>query len=1154
MKKFFAVVKYELIRYFTSPVAYVYLLSFLILNGSFAIYFGDFFNRGQADLLPMFDFQPWLYLLFIPGISMRLWAEEFRQKTVIQIVTLPVSVPTLVVGKFTAAWIFCGLALLLTFPFWIVVNILGTPDNAVILVGYLASFTLAGCMLAVSETVSALTKNQVIALVIAVIVNLCFFWSGIEYILAFFRLWLPVSVVDTIASFSFLSHFDTLSRGLLELRDVIFFFSFIIFCNATTVLIVNFKTAGHSNWLKSGNTSYVVATWLMFLLAFLGINITANCFTRNVQFDATQEKLFTLTDSTKTVLKNLKEPVLAKLYFSPILAQRNPQLRLKFDNLRILLEKYKSHANGMFDYKIYYPQYLSQEEDVALADGVQPIPLIDLNQNALFGLTIEDTLQNKNAIPFFAQDSQNGMEQDITTKLYQLHHTKKTIGIVGGGSLFGVLGDDNSTMSQTWRIIQLLSETYKVYDLQTAEELEEAKPDVLMLFFPDNLDEKMLAQIEKYSATGKVIAFLDAAHEAARLYAFQQSRLHPSDSTALEDFWKFKFYSDYVIADLENSVTVDSTTNYSTNPVFSQDIIQFKIPHQNMNPYHPVTKNLREMLVASASIVLPDNAALESGAIKFYPLLTAGKIASVMTADVVLDNLNPQEVLKYFQPDDNPKVLAAEIKSTDTQNPFDVIVVGDSDLLYDSFWSEDKYLLESKYTIHIFDNANFLLNAADYLTGDNTLLALRGKRAYDRRFENIEILRRVNSLQYKKAEENIFQAISDSKAALQKVWSKRNFEERENFTVDELTVISEIRQKLNNYLHELSHLRNQAYKDIAAVADRVAFAVIWLVPLLLCLLLLLTKISKLPALLRKISAFRIDKSFVHTGICALSLFAIGVLSAYQVAQSSLDTYENKPAFPQVQKNLNTINKIQLKNHDTALTFVRQSGLWQLQEHPEIPVLQERIRRLLTTTAEATLFVRKSNKAENLATFDLLPLEDKKSTALQMSVEADGKNILTVNLGKTDIDLGRGAKAAYMRFPDQFQVWEIKADFVDMNPDWHAWTYSHVWDLRYGRLYDPKGNPEAEIRLTELMKVMLNTPITAIKEAPQNTPIKSLKLYIEDGNYATLECYKTENEAYIMYRFDKNNSNVHLKTIAPYYTDKAVVIEMPQMEKILELIP
>ena len=163
MKKLWIVTKNELLRYFISPLAYVYLVAFLLLNGSFAVYFGHFVDRGIAGLGSMFAFQPWLYLLFIPGISMRLWAEEFRSKTVVQLLTMPVSVSTLVWGKFLASWIFAAAALVLTFPFWLTVNYLGAPDNGVIAGSYLGSWVLAGCMLAISQTMSALTKNQVIA-------------------------------------------------------------------------------------------------------------------------------------------------------------------------------------------------------------------------------------------------------------------------------------------------------------------------------------------------------------------------------------------------------------------------------------------------------------------------------------------------------------------------------------------------------------------------------------------------------------------------------------------------------------------------------------------------------------------------------------------------------------------------------------------------------------------------------------------------------------------------------------------------------------------------------------------------------------------------------------------------------------------------------
>ena len=391
MKKLWIVTKNELLRYFISPLAYVYLVAFLLLNGSFAVYFGHFVDRGIAGLGSMFAFQPWLYLLFIPGISMRLWAEEFRSKTVVQLLTMPVSVSTLVWGKFLASWIFAAAALVLTFPFWLTVNYLGAPDNGVIAGSYLGSWVLAGCMLAISQTMSALTKNQVIALVLAVIVNFLFFLSGVEYVLGFFRMFAPAAVVDMVASFSFLVHFGTIAGGLLEMRDVVFFVSVILLFNVTTILVVSFRTSGTSRWLKSTQAAYYVLFFLLLLTAFTGLNLTANRFLRTEQYDFTQEKLHTLTPSSRRVLENLPEPVTAKLYYSPVLGQRNPELRLMYDRVRLLLEQFARLQPEKFSYKIYNPQPLDDLEDQAIAAGLQPLPLVDLNQNGFFGLVLTDS-------------------------------------------------------------------------------------------------------------------------------------------------------------------------------------------------------------------------------------------------------------------------------------------------------------------------------------------------------------------------------------------------------------------------------------------------------------------------------------------------------------------------------------------------------------------------------------------------------------------------------------------------------------------------------------------------------------------------------------------------------------------------------------------
>ncbi len=1156
MHKILTVTKNELIRYFVSPLAYVYLCCFVLLNASFATYFGHFFERGQADLLSMFMFQPWLYLLFIPGISMRLWAEEFHSKTIVQIATMPISITALVLGKFFAAWIFCGLALVLTFPFWITINCLGTPDNFVIFMGYCASFILAGCMLSVSQIMSALTKNQIIALVLAVIANLMFFWSGIEYVLSFFRLFLPDTMIDVIASFSFITHFDTLTRGLLELRDVIFFLSLIIFGNYTTVLIINFKTAGTSGWLKSSSKSYTITAWLLLFIGFFGINILANNLTMNVQYDGTAEKNFTLTESTEAVLQNLKEPVLAKLYFSPILGRRNTDLREQFDNIRILLQKYKNAAKGKFDYKIYYPMFLSKEEDLAIAGGLQSIPLIDLNQSALFGMTLEDSLQNKEVIPFFATNQFGRLEQDITTKIHQLSKEKKRLGILTSLPIFGRgSDDDNMIFDGPWEIINMLDKDYRIHHILAPEDFDKYHFDVVLIMYPKFFTEDTLNKVRDYArGGGKIVLVLDPANEASRLYAPVQNYLSASDSEFFEKLWHFKFYKDFVVADLQNSITVDATTDYATNPVFSQDILQFRLHRDNMNPKHPVIRNLHEVMMASTSAIMPDLQKYKNNEIAFYPLLKASDISAMMTADTVIDGLNPQDILKNFQPDENNKFMAAEIIGMEPDNPFDVIVFADSDFLYDRFWMDKVYLLDSEYVTSIFDNANLLLNAIDYLAGDEALIGLRGKRSLSRRFEDIELLRRLNSFQYKQKEEEIFEQIDKAKQAVQEVWSKKEFEGRESFTADELAALSKIRNQLNDFKKQLSDARYQAYSNINTVAARVNFLNIWALPLGFGSIMLIVLTIRLLRRKRTFSFMpKINRKLRILGVFCTGIFLCAMLSVYLVNRSSVDAYENKLVFPELMEHLNSIDRITLQTHKTTLDFKLQNGLWVLESMPDLPVYQERIRRLLSTVADARYFTRKSNQAENLAMFNLLPIEDEHSKAVAIYFKSGDNTVQQFLLGDINLDIGRSAKAAYMRFDNQFQVWEINADFIDMDLDWHKWTYSYVWDLRYGRPYDRHQSSQGEMYLTNIMKVLLNTPFQKIIDAPTVSPQKILKLDIEDGNYVDILFYKTEDTAFVTYRFDRNNPNRHLKLLAQFLGDKAAVIDTEQMEKILEII-
>ncbi|MGY6587495.1 MAG: ABC transporter permease subunit [Wenzhouxiangella sp.] len=223
MNNVLVILRRELAAYFATPVAYVFIVVYLLMSASFTFYLGGFFEREIADLEPFFRFHPWLYLFLVPAIGMRLWAEERKSGSIELLLTLPISTGQAVLGKFLAAWLFIGLALALTFPIWITVNVLGQPDNGVIVAAYLGSWLMAGAFLAISACLSAATRNQVIAFILAVVVCFLFLLSGLPMVLDVFRGWLPQTIVDAVAGFSFLQRFGALSRGVIDLRDVVYF-------------------------------------------------------------------------------------------------------------------------------------------------------------------------------------------------------------------------------------------------------------------------------------------------------------------------------------------------------------------------------------------------------------------------------------------------------------------------------------------------------------------------------------------------------------------------------------------------------------------------------------------------------------------------------------------------------------------------------------------------------------------------------------------------------------------------------------------------------------------------------------------------------------------------------------------------------------------
>lgn len=244
MKPILTIAKRELSGYFASPVAFVFIVIFLLLSGFFTFMVAGFFERGQATLETFFTWHPWLYLFLVPAVGMRMWSEERRLGTIELLLTMPVTPWQAIVGKFLAAWAVVGLALVLTFPIWLTVRYLGHPDNGVIFASYLGSFLMGGAYLAITAMTSSMTRNQVVAFIVSVMLSLFLILAGFPPVTNLLVKWANPMVVDGIAAFSVMTHFESIQKGVLDSRDIVYFFSVIIFSLFTTSVIIRAHRAG----------------------------------------------------------------------------------------------------------------------------------------------------------------------------------------------------------------------------------------------------------------------------------------------------------------------------------------------------------------------------------------------------------------------------------------------------------------------------------------------------------------------------------------------------------------------------------------------------------------------------------------------------------------------------------------------------------------------------------------------------------------------------------------------------------------------------------------------------------------------------------------------------------------------------------------------
>ena len=822
MRNIWTLYKREFYGYFQTPIAYVFLAAFLFLSGIATFYLGNFFSRGQADLIPFFNFHPWLYMVFIPVVSMRLWSEEFKVGTVELLFTLPITIFEAVISKILAAWSFIVLALVLTGSLWIFVNYLGKPDNGVIFASYLGSILMAGAFLVVGSCVSAITKNQVIAFVVSLVVCLSINLCGFPVVLDNLPQWLPDEIVNTISMLSFLTNFEAITKGLIEIKAIFYFLTFIIFGIFINVIIIREK--------NKDNFFLTAINIVLIIILFITINIFSNILLKSIRFDFTAQKIYTLSQGSKKVLREIDNPITLKLYFSKKLSNNYTYFLSYSARVQELLNQYKRAGKNKILLKALEPESFTEIEDQAVNYGLQGIPVDNEGREFYFGLVGINATGQKEAIPFIHPNKEKYLEYDISQIIYNLIHVERTkIGILGDLPLQG-----NPMMNMpSWVIWEQLRQLYDVQILSYEDKEITQDIKVLILANPSNITENSAYAVDQYVMRGgHVLAFIDPYIESMNGVILANKNLQK-----LLTSWGVNI-SDKILVSDKRAKQVRYAKEKREYEIRYPVWMDFQKGDLALNDI--ITSNLERLTLASPGVISIE----EYATTDIIPLVQVDKDSMLINAeDMKTYQEDPEELLRNYKDDDNAYILAARITgpvysafNSDleshirTASDSNIVLVADADMLYDGFWVNVQNFLGNRILMQTSGNGNFVLNAIDNLRGSNALISVRNQGTFVRPFDRIQLIQRKAQGKYLEKEKSLVQNLKQVKQQLTDL--EQVYKENKSLSLNAEQQRQEefFRQELLNVRKQLREVRRALNKDIEQLEVTIKFINIALLP------------------------------------------------------------------------------------------------------------------------------------------------------------------------------------------------------------------------------------------------------------------------------------------------------------------------------------
>ena len=822
----------EFKSYFDSPVAYVFLVAFLVLAGFLTFGVAMLYERRQADLTPFFFWHPWVYLLLVPAATMGSWAEERRNGTIELLLTLPVTLTQALVGKFLAAWAFIGIGLALTFPVVATTAWLGTPDWGAVFCGYLGSFMLAGAATAIGVFASSLSRSQVIGFVAALAITFAMLLIGFDPVVNAVANWgVPAAVVNAVASCSLMSHFESLRRGVIDFADIGYYVAVIVFMLAAAHAV----TDGQKNGKQKG------ALGLVLLAAVLG---AANLIlaSMSLRIDLTAEGLYTLSKGSKAVLGKLDENVTLKFYFSSSSAETPMAVKTYANQVQSLLKEYELAGNGNIVLEAYDPKPDSDAEEWAQRYGIEPQNMTPFGQPVYFGLVAvcgdrEETLAH------LSQRTESTLEYDVTRLVTRVAWPERPVlGLMT--SLQGVMGQQPNQMMMMqgqrpqpgWAAFTELSKDYEVREISPTAESIDSDVKALVVLHAKDLSEKTLFAIDQFVIKGgRLIACVDPFSVMDMLSSRQQQNPMmmqmggqdgPSTLGKLFDAWGVSFDTSKLVADLAAATKLGAGNGRAEeNPAF------LSLTSGNMDDGDIVVSGLTQ-------VMLPFSGALsfaKTEGIEFEPLMTTSSDSACM-----IDRMGAQfgmgAMMKDLRPDGVKRTLAARLSGTfktafpkgpdwkeGSTNAIPevvasgkgaVVIFADSDFLADNFCVQTMNTIFGPIAQPINDNLVLFSNIIEQYAGREELIGVRSRGPSNRPFVKVNELEAKAMAKWQRKQSELEAALQETQQRLSALQKQKSGNDRMILSREQQEEIAQFRKVQADTRRQLKNVRKELTADI----------------------------------------------------------------------------------------------------------------------------------------------------------------------------------------------------------------------------------------------------------------------------------------------------------------------------------------------------